>query len=138
MYRGRYQLGQEVPLGVLCLNAADTPTAPDRAPTMKVWDAAGTRVADLAIPALDRYAVTGLFRHRLFLDGRFAAGRYTVTYHWNAGSFVGLDADTFEIAAGGHADGSVVAMTWYHRPQAEFIVQQLNSGAIVKGRNPRL
>src|SRR6185503_5721565 len=100
MFRGRFQLGQEIPLGVLCVNSASTPVNPDSAPFMDVYNASGTKVVSgKLIPIIDRGGQTGYFQLRIFLGSAFVAGRYTVVYHWDSGSFEGQEADDFEIMA---------------------------------------
>lgn len=136
-YRGRRQLGQEIFLAVLTVDGNGTPTIPDNVPTMKIYTGSGTLVLARSIPIFDRYGTTGLFAYRQFLDGRFASGQYRVTYAWSISGTRYLDEDGFEIVDGGNADGAVLAMTTFVKPQATFIVQDLSSGKTVKGRNPR-
>lgn len=137
MFRGRVQLGEHIALGVLCLDASDTPTAPDAAPLLEIFSGTA-KVLAKTIPALDRFGTTGLFQIQQFLDERFAAGQYKAIYRWDIGSYEGMAEDTFEVVAGGNADGQIIAMHYYKRPHADFIVSQLNSGKLVKGRNPRI
>jgi hypothetical protein len=137
MYRGRFQLGFEVPLGVLCVNGSDTPVAPTAAPLMEVYSASAL-VLSKRIPPLDRAAVTGLFQYGLFLGPLFSTGAHTVVYHWASGGTSYASADTFEIIPGGHQDGAVISLYFYERPGARFLVQQLDAGKLVRGRNPRV
>lgn len=135
-YRGRYQLGQAVELTLACRDASDTPAVPTNVPRLKVWTPAGALLRFQDLPPLERYTQTGLFHARLILDSTFTAGLYRVTYYWSVGSFRGLDEDGFEVMPGGDADGAVVALHWFSRPQAKFLVQSLDSGKLVQGRNP--
>jgi hypothetical protein len=136
VFIGRFQLGQIVPLLLVTKNAAGTPTVPNAPPTIKVWAPNGTEVLGAAIPMIDRYVQTGIFQGRVFLSALFAAGLYVVTYYYQVGSYQGLATDNFEIMPGGDPDGNVMAMYFYRQPQADFIVQSLDSGKIVQGRNP--
>ena len=138
MYRGRYQLGQEIPLTVLTVNGSGTPTAPTEAPFYEVHNTSGKVKSGKFMPVLDRFGVTGLFQANVRLDTDFSPGRYTVVYRWLAGSFQGVEYSSFEVVAGGDADGAVIAAFWYERPHADFLVQQLDSGKLVRGKNPRL
>lgn len=137
MYRGRYRVGDELYLGVLCVNAVGAPAAPTEAPTADIWTA-GVRTKAVLLPAVDRPAVVGLFAQRLFLGQDFAPGRYEIHYRYRAAGFPNVVTDTFEIAPGGDAAGSVVSMAGYKRPQATYVVHQLDSGRIRKGKNPRI
>lgn len=141
MYRGRYQLGTEIPLQVLTVNGSNLPSAPTTCPRIEVRSSTGAVVSDKAIPVMDRYGAevdATLFAFSLFLDGSFAAGLYTVYYRYLLGTYEGLAVDTFEVVAGGDGDGAVIALHYFDRPHAKYVVMQLDSGRLVKGRNPRV
>lgn len=136
MYLGRYQQGQSVHLFLLTRTPARVPTVPDDVPGFDVYDQAGAKVESGKLPVEDRYVQTGLFHLPLFLGQGYAAGQYRVAYRWAiSGTTYQADAG-FEITPGGHADGAVLAAFYYRRPHADFVLQQLESGSITKGRNP--
>lgn len=137
-YRGRYQLGQEIPLGVLTVNASGAPSFPTTAPHMDVFSGSAKVVSGKLLPVVDRGGQTGYFHYPLYLGPQFAAGRYSVVYRYLVGTYLGQVEDTFEVIAGGDDEGEVLAMHWFERPQADFVVQQLSSGKLVRGRNPRI
>jgi hypothetical protein len=137
-YRGRQQLGTEITLTVLCVDGNGAPVAPTNAPMMEVYDSAGNQITGKRIPPLEQAVVTGLFQYNLFLGALFSAGTYTVVYRWVSGGNHYGEMDTFEIIPGGHADGSVISLYFYERPGARFLVQQLDSGKLVQGKNPRV
>lgn len=138
MFLGRYALGSHVPLSVVATAADGQPAAPTECPTVSVYDADGAVVESRLIPARDRGAVTGLFGYRLRLSASYAAGHYTVAYRWRSGAHRGVATAAFEVTPGGDAEGAVIAMHDYNRPDARFIVHQLDSGKLKRGRNPRL
>lgn len=137
-YLGRYQLGVEVPLSVRTTNSAGSAALPAACPSIDVYSDSAKVVSGKQIPISDRYGVTALFRHGLFLSQLYTAGRYEVAYRWVIGSYEGGQVDTFEVLAGGDGDGSVISMYHLRKPQASWIVQQRDSGKIMKGRNPRV
>lgn len=135
-YRGRYQLGQNVPLRLLCTNGAGTPSVPTNAPRFAVW-ANGTKVSSGRLPVLDRYGQTGLFGDSLFLGSSWATGTYQVVYSYAVGTQAMIEVDTFEIVAGGDVRGAVLALYFYVRPHANFVMQQRETArSPVWGRNP--
>jgi hypothetical protein len=137
MFMGRYYLGHEVPIRVLTVNAARTPTAPDRCPDLEVCDDQGGKVATgVLLPAVDRPAQTGYFQVRVRLDGRFTAGRYEAVVRYEAGNYQGQVVRPFDVVAGGSTDGAVLAMASFERPHARLVVAQLDSGRLVKKTNP--
>ncbi len=137
-WRGRHQLGVEVPLGVLCVDANGVAVAPTDAPWMEVYASTEDVIVAKRIPPLERGVVTGLFQYGLFLSSLFTEGTYTVKYNWISGGVSYAELDTFEVMPGGNAGGAVISLYFYERPGARFLVQQLDSGRLVRGRNPRV
>jgi hypothetical protein len=141
---GNYQLGDHVRLVCECKTSSGVPTEPDSAPTVSVFSPTATIINNKTIPPLDRYNATGVFSYELFLGastwvpGLFAAGKLWVLYNWVIAGVSGADIDCFDILAGGHANGSVIAMHWLEKPHGNYIVMQLNSGRLIKRRNPSL
>lgn len=136
-YAGSQPLGGRVHLGVACA-AGQTAAAPDAAPVAVVRNSAGSVVASYTLPPADPAVARGLFARAVHLDRRYAVGTYTAEVSYAVGGAPRLDALAFEVTAGGHPDGAVVAGFHYHRPHAEFQVLQLDSGKLFKGRNPYL
>lgn len=137
MFRGRYPLGVEIPLSLQCVNGSGVPALPTEAPTADVWSSSA-KIRTLAVPPLDPSGVTAYFSYRLFLGSLFAVGLYRVFYRYRIGSFSNIVEDAFEIIPGGHQDGAVISLYGFLRPQATYLVQQLDSGKLVRGKNPRV
>ena len=135
MFLGRYRQGEPVVLTLLSHDDDGEAAPPDGPPAVTVYDDAGAKVASGAVPLLDRYRQPGWCGYRLRL-GALGVGHYGVTFGYSGGGSARLDAATFEVVAGGHADGAVLAMTHYERPHAAFLVHQAESGTRVFGRNP--
>lgn len=137
MWIGRYQVGGTVILYLQCTNAAGTAAAPTDAPQLKLWDPSGALVLATKMPAVTQ--VTGLFYYNLYLNGPYEeAGNWSATFRYMVSTYHGFQSDNFEILPGGHADGHVVGMYHYRRPQADYLVHQTESGNIRKGQNPRV
>ncbi len=138
-YLGRFQLGATVPLYLQCRNSSRAPTLPDRPPQYKVFLAGATAPVEAHLmPIIDRYIVTGLFRSTQFLGRLYVAGMYQVCYYYNIAGSPVVETDNFEIVGGGSVNGAVVSTYFLARPEANYIVQGLESGQITKGRNPRV
>lgn len=138
MYRGTYQLGQSVPLTLLCVNGSDVAVNPENPPVISVSKAGTYAVRYKPIGAISQGRQTGLFAFNLFLDGNYSAGYWNVRYFYKAGSVIQVVFDNFRVIAGGHADGAVTSLHHWERPEANFIVQVLDEGKIAKGKNPYL
>lgn len=140
MYLGRIQLGAELPISCLTVDANSLPTAPDAPPALKIWSGT-TLILSAQMPVNDRFGtstVCTFFLYPLFLGGQYATGTYDVNLSWKIGSFVGVEDAKFDVVAGGHADGAIVAMTLYRRPEADFVVWQTTGGKLQRGRGPKV
>jgi len=127
-----------VPIGVQCTDGSGNPAAPDAAPTYRVYGTGSAALATGSVPPKDPANDSGFFEGFLRLGQLFSAGVYSVVYGWTTGSggHTGGDLDTFEVLPGGDPAGAVIGMYFFPRPQANFIVQQLDSGAVRVGKNP--
>lgn len=132
---GRFQLGQNVIFGLATNDASGNPIAPDAAPTATVTYPNGSSAGPIKL-AMNTGPTT--FSIGWFLSADFALGTYTVSYQFRAGSYQGTGSDTFEVIAGGDQGGCIISMYAYDRPEARYVVAQLDSGNLVQGRNPRL
>lgn len=132
----RYQLGQVLPIFVQCIDDTGKPAFPDNAPQLKVWSDSGLVLSDV-MPCEDRFIQTGVFLYQLFLGATFSAGQYTWAVYYKAGDNHGIATGAFAVMGGGNPDGDIVSMHFFERPQARFLVQELDSGVIVQGRNPQ-
>lgn len=136
MYIGSYQLGDRLPVSVLCQDGDGLPTLPDAAPHVSFYKSAGGPVMTAAVPPADERAARGLFASSVHLDERFAAGSYVAEYSYTLSGSAVVSTDVFTVLPNGDPGGSVIAVYHYHRPHAVFLVQQLDTGRLVKGRNP--
>ncbi len=136
-YLGRYMLGQRIFLGVRCLGAAGVPSLPDEAPVAQVYSSTAL-VLSLRLPIQDRQDLDGWFGASLLLDSRFVEGPGRVLYQYTVSGTAGGQVDQFEIVPGGQADGAGLALVYYSRPASDFVLQQVDSGRLLRRRNPRL
>lgn len=136
MYLGRYQLGQSVPLRVLCRSSSQPPVDPANAPQYRVVSSSGV-VATGQMPLLDPDQTGQLFQYLLFLNSTYSTGYYSVSYVYDAGNFEEVDlGDTFEVIPNGNVAGAVNSLAWYERPEAKFLIGRTDSGILYSGRNP--
>jgi len=156
-YRGRYQLGDYVTLTFQSVDANGVPTTPTAIPSVQIFDPNGVLQFTLQTPATDQALVTGLFQLRWFVT-QGALGNWRAIFAYVIGAFSGLIEDTYEVIEGGDPRyGNVISMTYFIRPDADYIVYEVDSdisvilsenvafgpndvpfGAILVGRNPQL
>lgn len=139
MYLGRYQLGATVGLELYCHDSNNQMVVPDSPPQLKTFS--GTTLVEAKLmPVEDRYIVNGVFRLPLFLGRLYAVGQYSVVYYYHVtgSSYYGIHTDNFEVIPGGDVRGAGISSYFYERPEADYVVQGLESGSIIKGRNPTI
>lgn len=138
MYLGRYQLGGTVPLRLHCETPTHAIVMPDHPPAAHVFDGSNTKQFAGLIPIDERYVLTGSFRYPLFLGSGYTVGHYSIVYYYVISGVMYSKADTFEVVPGGDTHGAVAAAYFYERPEANYIIQALEDGSLVKRRNPTI
>lgn len=135
----RYQLGDLLPLNVWAVTVGGTQTAPDAAPTAKIYAASDvtTPVKTVSLPIDDRYGALVRFHTMDNLDGDYSTGTYHVIYEYAHSSVGNGGREDFEVVAGGDAMGSVIASECVDRPTGRHVVFALDDGSIRVSRNPR-
>lgn len=136
MYLGRQQLGTWIDIYLQCRDSAKTPTMPDAVPTIRIRDSLGVLVHSGLMPIVERDRA--LFCTRLLLGAGFAVGTQTVEMAYLIAGATKIDSRTFEISPAGNPTGQVLGMTYFHHPSADSIVYQVESGSILRGKNPKV
>lgn len=140
MYLGRQQLGTWLDVYLNCVNASRTPTLPDAVPTIRIRRCSDNAVVYTGLmPIVEKEgSAIGLFCSRLLLGIGFSVGTHTVTMFYVSGGQRFEVSKTFEIMAAGDPKGQVLAMIYLHNPSADYIVYQVESGLLMKGKNPKV
>lgn len=136
---GRYQHGQWIVLRVVVLDNLGRPVVPASSPVALLTGASGPSVSVpmWSVPeAVSTYPSGTAFQALLFLNSSFNLGIYGVEYLISGDSIA--EPDVFTVVGGGDSGGRVVSMYAYDRPEATYVIAQLDSGLIVQGKNPRL
>lgn len=139
MWKGRFKVGDLLPLSLAPTGNTGAPALPDAAPTVRVFNSSGAQVgATRQFAIKDRYGPTALFVDDLLLDSNYAVGHYTVRYAWLVSGSQRVEVEKFEVIPTGDSGGSVIGMAQFTRPEAEYVVYQRDGGTINAGRNPRV
>ncbi len=136
-YLGRYQVGQDVPLEIQCVDSNGAPSIPDAAPLVRLYRD-GAFLATRVLPIETDGDAVGRFRGNYTLGNADEAGRYAVVYLY---SHLGLprgSSDIFEVVAGGDPAGAVIAGYSLPRPDGDFFLAHLAAGRIASGQTPYL
>lgn len=134
-FLGRFKLGQYVPIPVAVMQGEE-PALPTSAPVAAIYQGQ-TKSESKLLPIIEPGAVEGFFVYQLFLGFGYSVNYYNVAIQYKVGSSAHIVTHHFEIVSGGHINGAVVSMTFYDRPQADFVVEKLDGGFRSIGRNPR-
>ena len=138
MYIGRYQIGQVVPISVVTADASDNPSDPDDVPIARIYRGS-TFVASARMSVRDRFSQRAYFDHQLrLMGGDYQVGQHTVIYTYKISGSAIAKQSHFQVVPGGDEGGTVISMTTYKRPEAQFVVAQLTSGRLVFGRGPTI
>lgn len=133
----RWQRGSEIPITVQCHGSDGTPSNPDLAPVLALFDGS-TLILRQKMPSDAKAHQPGVFRLPVFLDARFpSSGQISGAVQWTKGGVVFSETVTFSIIPGGDTDGSVIATTFVRRPGLGALVWQTDAGTIMRGSNPR-
>ena len=133
----RQQLGDELSIAVQAVDASMTPHTPDAAPTLRIYNSAGTKVVTILMPPADQIDVVGLFEHTLLLNWTYAVGFYSWRASYAVAGVTGVAEGYFEVADGGGADGSIIAMAFMQNPDGTVLVQHTDNDTFLLSRNPR-
>ena len=136
---GEYFLGEWVHIPVVCKDASDDEAAPDAAPTLTIYKADDTPIVDgVTMPPLAEGELDSLFSLEVQLDSDFSAGRYIALVEYAVSASNKAEVHFFRVMAGGHASGAYVALHYYPRPHARYLVGQLDNGTLEFRRGPKL
>lgn len=140
VYLGRFQVGQTVPVSLLCVNRSGVPARPDAPPLIRIYRLYPTNVlwykSQLA-PIHDKAGAVSMFRLDLFLAANeFHAGRFACLAFYTAEGLDQVEEAHFEVVDGGNELGVVVGMQYWDRPEADYVVSLSEKGTLRAGRNP--
>ena len=132
----RQQLGDELDIAIQVVDTAMTPQTPDAAPTLRIYNSAGTNVATILMPPADRENVVGLFEHTLLLNWTYAVGFYSWRASYTIAGVAGVEEGYFQVAAGGDGNGAVIAMGFLQDPEGTVLILHTDSDALLIQTNP--
>lgn len=130
--------GQRLPLVLVTRNGSGTAVQPDRCPTARLYNDAGTLITSYRLPVCDKFGQTGLFEFVQLMDGRFTVGRLKIVYLWTAAAVAYSSVDIAEVTAGGDPEGAGVSMFVLDTPVGQQVLTQQESGNVLRRRNPRM
>lgn len=140
MNLGRRELGEWLPIYLVCRSGPLVEAAPVVAPAYSIYpgDSDTPLESDVTMPPINRDELTGHFLAHHRLGPKFSTGHYRVLKEWTVGTNSFAETDSFEIVGGGSSKGAYVGLFWYERPHAKYLIGQLDDGTIERRPSPRL
>lgn len=130
-YQGRLQRGDTLML------MWDIGESPDDAPVATVRDSDDEVIAQIAMVSTTSAGTA--FTARIRIGQGFSVGSFRVQ---TAGVFGGVASDgpafSFDVIGGGDSGGAIISMFVSVRPEATYVVGQLDSGRLAVAKNPRI
>ena len=128
---GRFRLGDFVPL---LLNISQAPKSVPTATASMISSSGSQEPAD--IPAITSDATVFATDYRL---GIMSLGAWLIRHQYlDASGALVQGANLINVVGGGDSSGRVISLFCFDRPEDRQILAQLESGALVSGRNPHL
>ncbi len=78
------------------------------------------------------------FRVRTAIDDRFGVGTYRLDVRWKKGGVPAAELDYLEVIPSGDAAGAVISLDCRDRPEATYLLAQLDGGLAMQGKNPSI
>jgi len=125
---GRRQKGQTITFAV------DTLGTPDNPPIASVVGPDNALFGAFDLPLVVQ---SNQFGRSVLLAGALALGTFLVTYTWTLAGAPQSMVEKFDLVGGGDSGGGVIALCYYERPEARYLLAQLAAGKLVQGRNPK-
>ena len=77
-------------------------------------------------------------RIRTAIDDRFAVGTFRLDVRWSVSGVQAAELDYVEVVPGGDAAGAVISLDCRDRPEATYLLAQLDGGLALQGKNPTI
>jgi hypothetical protein len=140
-YLGEFFQGEWVNIPVVCRNASLAEANATAAPVLNIYRADNTPITgadDITMAPFAQGERTGYFNRAVQLDSNFTAGRYVCHIAYAVSGSNKAELHFFQVVAGGNAKGAYVALWYYPRPHAKYIVGQLDDGTLEMRRGPKI
>lgn len=130
-YLGRFVRGQTVLFSLFPVSALDS------VPTLTLSDdLTSTPIATALAPITSKNPLS--FALPVQLGSNLSLGTLRLTFVYTVGGVTLTQVGTFDLIDGGDSGGRVISLCGYTRPNARYLLAQLDSGRLVQGKNPRV
>jgi len=131
------QVGDHVDVWAAGLTPASVADWPSHAPVYMVYAQDGSTYANGFLPRQD-WSRTGWFQYPLRMTTPGTAGVHSVLVGMSVSGSYRYYLRQFRLHPGGDADGTIIGLSHFRRPEAAHVMIETESGKIKAGRNPRM
>lgn len=133
-YLGYYQRGDEVFIPIITSSEQGKKLAPDNAPLVLIFNSSGFLEKQLTAPKIGNASDIFHFGAEYFLKSATSSGKYTVIIAYDKNPFFYIYPMYFDVYDSGDVHGNPVSMIAVKFENASYVVSQLSSGSIIRGR----
>lgn len=133
-YYGFHQKGDEVYVPVATLSGEGFPLNPDNPPLCLIFNPSGVLEKQFTVPRVHNGTDPWLFAMEHFLGKTFSLGKYTVIFAYDDAPDYYITAAYFDVYDTGDSHGNPISLTSVSFENVKYVVSQLTSGAIIRGK----
>lgn len=133
-YLGYYQRGDEVFIPAFTLSNLGEKISPDNAPIILLFNSSGALEKQFTAPKIGKVTDIFHFGAEYFLRSGISSGKYTAIIAYDKNPDFYIRVVYFDVYNSGDNHGSPVSMIAVKFENANYVVSQLSSGSIIRGR----
>lgn len=133
-YLGYYQLGDEVYLPVLTSSSINEEVEPSEAPVISIFNSIGALEANVKVPKINSSKKKYHFGAEYYLKYNLYLGKYTAIISYQKNGVFYSKVLYFDVYNTGDINGGPMSMTAVKFENANFLISQLSSGVIIRGK----
>lgn len=133
-YLGYYQRGDEVFININTKSRLGEKISPDNAPLILLFNSTGALEKQFTAPKIGKVADIFHFGAEYFLKSGVSSGKYTAIIAYDKNPDFYIYPVYFDVYDSGDNHGSPVSMIAVKFENANYVVSQLSSGSIIRGR----
>lgn len=130
-YLGYYQKGDEVFIPIITSSSSGEKISPDNAPIVLLFNQIGLLEKQFTASRLGNQSDSHHFGAEYFLK---SSGKYTAIIAYDKNPDYYIKVMYFDVYDSGDSHGNPVSMISVKFENANFVVSQLSSGSIIRGR----
>lgn len=133
-YYGYHQRGDDVYVPLAALSEEGIPVTVDNAPLCLIFNPSGVLEKQFTVPKMGSMSDIWHFASEYFLGKNSPLGKYTVIFAYDDAPDYYITSCWFDVYDTGDSHGNSISMIPVKFESVKYVVSQLTSGSIVRGR----